>query len=335
MHPSKTLIFRPSGPGRPASAPGPLPPRPYHWTWVSLEGPDAQDFLQRLTTVAAGGLMLGSGSLGCWLSAQGKFRAMFTLWRYSDEGFAFEFDAGANHHWNTQLLQAIDQYTFSEKMTLTEASARGAIACAWVFPFPGDSRIPAELAPGETLATDSELRFCHHGSRDFGRAWITIWGRPARLEQWLDQNFAQDASATTLEELEAARIEATRPRVDSEISPELNPLEAGLPDSVAENKGCYPGQEIIEKIAAIGSPAKRLVQVRFDADSSGDAPFERTLQDWESATPVGELTSLSGRTALAVVRKTHAREGAKVRRGADTGTVTRVAPYTREGMPPT
>lgn len=334
MNPSKTLIFRPSGAPAAASTPGGaarFAPRPFSWTWVSLEGPDAQDFLQRLTTVAAGGLMQGSGTPGCWLNAQGKFRAFFHLWRYSDEGFAFEFEAGVDRRWNSELLQAIDQYTFAEKMTVTEASARGALDCAWIFPFPGESGLPPGLVEGETIATDDELRFCHHGSRDFGRAWITVWGRPARLDQWLERTFSEDSETALLAELDQARIAAARPRVDSEITPDVNPLEAGLPEAVAENKGCYPGQEIIEKIAAIGSPARRLVRIEFDSAPSSGA---HSLLDFESDTSIGELTSLSGATGLALVRKTHARADARVRLDSASGKVTKVSPYTREETNP-
>ena len=101
----------------------------------------------------------------------------------------------------------------------------------------------------------------------------------------------------------------------------------GLPDAVAENKGCYPGQEIIEKIAAIGSPAKRLVLVNLH----GPVSESRTLTD-EAGTALGEITSVSphGDTALAIVRKTLAREGASARLGGLTATVIRVAPSSRQ-----
>lgn len=301
------------------------PPQPFQWSWITLIGPDAGDFLHRLTTVNVRNLIVGEGAPGCFLTPQGKLRAYFTLWNYRLTEFAFEIDAGESGHWKKALLETIDQYTFGEKITVAEVP----LESRWIFP---DAEGLAKLGVAESMKTaaiDEEIRVCHHGEADFGRPWVTVWGRGPRLAQWLERAFPQ-AQSIGFETTETWRIEASRPRADLELSESTIPLEVGLKDAIAENKGCYPGQEVIEKIISLGAPAKRLIRI----DGSGPVPArgEKILNLADPAAEVGEVTSVAetstGFVALGIVRKIHAKEGLEVRfTTGSQGTVARVAPY--------
>jgi folate-binding protein YgfZ len=188
------------------------------------------------------------------------------------------------------------------------------------------------LKAGETAAIDDEVRVCHHGNLDYGRTWITAWGRPARLAQWLERALP-NAQATSWERLEGWRLGALRPRVDAELDATTIPLEAGLVDALAQAKGCYPGQEVIERIISLGSPARRLVQIV--GEGNAPAKGEKLHNLAEPPIEVGQVTSVAksesgtGFTALAFVRKIHAKEGLEVR-FADSGSqgaIARVSPY--------
>lgn len=314
------------------------PSSPIHPAWISLAGPDAQDFLQRLTTVNVRELEPGHGAKGFFLTAQGKVRAFFTLWQYGPSDFAFELDAGVDGKWKQELLTAIDQFTFSERMTLADVSGspdpENKLECRWIFLEPGQSPeqagLPAELQSMRTLATDDEIRLCYHGELDFGRPWISAWARPARLEQWAERNLA-NAQPASLEDIEKWRILAGRPRVQQEITEATIPLEVGLRDGIAQGKGCYPGQEVIERIAALGSPARRLARI----EGQGPPPpaGAKILNLAEPSAEVGEVTSSTplgeGRfAALGLVRKIHAKEGLQVKFEEGTqGSLTFIAPY--------
>ena len=301
------------------------------WSWVTLSGRDTRDFLHRLTTVNVNGLEIGQGSPGFFLNAQGKIRAFFTLWRFAAEDFAFEFDAGATGHWKQELLAAIDQYTFAEKITLADVTA---LESRWIFADPSALGIPS-LKPGETVAIDEEIRVCHHGDIDYGRTWLTAWGRPARLNQWMDHTLPPGSAAhgVNARKLEEWRLQALRPRVDAEITSSTIPLEAGLADAVAQGKGCYPGQEVIERIVSLGAPARRLVRI----EGKGPLPTlgESILNLADPPAEVGQVTSVaqpengSGFLALGFVRKIHAKDGLEVRfaQSGSQGSITRVAPY--------
>jgi folate-binding protein YgfZ len=301
--------------------------------WLSLEGPDARDFLHRLTTARAHALNPGEGTPAAFLNATGKIRAVFTLWCLEENHFGLEVPAGAADEFHRELLAAIDQYTFAEKMILTDVPSEK-LATAWIFAPPAEKGADRQ----STEALDDEIRINQHGTRDFGLNWISAWGRPERLRQWLERAYPQ-AKVISSDAVLALRVAACRPWVGSEITDAVTPLDIGIPESVAENKGCYPGQEVIEKIAALGSPARRLIQALIPAGAVTPTQGIRlwSLSD-ENPIELGKVTSVSGSRFLAIVRKTHAKVGAEFRIGEDgpNAQVTQVAPYlNREPSDPT
>lgn len=304
-----------------------FPTPPTSWSWVVLSGPDAPDFLHRVTTVHVRALSVGQGAEGCLLNPQGKIRAAFTLWRFGETDFAFEFDAGADGTWKRSLLEAIDQLTFSERQTLTDVptGAGRELECRWIFD--AESLAETELT---TRALPDEVRLCVQPRAHFDRPWITAWGRPAALAQWVASLGKTDT--VTSEELERARIRMLTPEAGAELEPEANPLEIGLGTAIAKDKGCYPGQEVIERTIAIGSPARRLARIE---GAAGDPPAPKTALEnlAEPAAEVGTLTSTvrteKGWEGLALIRKIHAKEGLEVRvRGSQArATIRQLAPY--------
>lgn len=71
---------------------------------------------------------------------------------------------------------------------------------------------------------------------------------------------------TTIEEFEAARISAGRPRFGIDITPEMFVFETPLLQrAVSLNKGCYPGQESVARTVNLGRPRRRLAHIVFDA----------------------------------------------------------------------
>lgn len=294
------------------------PSRPIQWTSLTMKGPDASDFLHRLTTVHVKAMKPGTGAPGFFLTAQGKIKAYFHLWMLGADEFFFEFDAGADEKWKTELLGIIDQFHFGEKFTLTEHAE---LKSAWLLGEWGN------LAPSQTSAT-GEIRFFHHGSKDFGISWISAWGPEKALNTWAASSGAKEI---TFEKIDEQRISATRPRVDTELSENTIPLEVGLKDAISDNKGCYPGQEVIERIISLGSPPRRLARI----DGTGPAPEPgEMLRSQDGTQEVGQITSVAatkgGYRALALVKKIHAKEGIAVQPQAhpqSPGKLVVIAPY--------
>src|SRR5690606_2564933 len=171
-----------------------------------------------------------------------------------------------------------------------------------------------------------------HGDRQYGSPWITAWAKPAELDEWLGRKFPpgemRDAS---VEELEQWRISAFSPALDLEIRENANPLEDGLTHAIAPGKGCYPGQEVIERIVALGSPARRLGFIEGTLNQATLSAGMKLKNEAEPPMEVGVLTSVLVRDgefqALALLKKIHAKEGLPVTLESARGKVTKIAPY--------
>jgi folate-binding protein YgfZ len=111
--------------------------------------------------------------------------------------------------------------------------------------------------------------------------------------------------AGTAADLLAARIDAAWPAMGSEIVPgETIPAETGVVSAaVSFTKGCYPGQELVERMDSRSASAPRHVE-RVDV-AAGAVPGDPYLVDGEQA---GGVTSVAGTAALALVRRSARRD---------------------------
>ena len=117
--------------------------------------------------------------------------------------------------------------------------------------------------------------------------------------------------ATVMAEAEAAgsaavdddaRIAAGWPLMGVEIVPgETIPAEVGLDDvAISFTKGCYPGQELVERMDSRGSTAPRHLAVLPKRE--GDSPGAVVSQDGAS---IGVVTSVGATQVLAYLKRGH------------------------------
>ena len=114
--------------------------------------------------------------------------------------------------------------------------------------------------------------------------------------------------------LEVLRIEAGIPALGAELDEDVLPPEARLERAVANNKGCYVGQEIVARLRSRGQVNHLLVGLRLDGE--GLLPAAGTALS-AAGRATGEITSvarspLAGPIALAFVRREHAEVGTRV-----------------------
>jgi folate-binding protein YgfZ len=100
-----------------------------------------------------------------------------------------------------------------------------------------------------------------------------------------------------------------------------NPLEVNLRSSVHDDKGCYPGQEVIEKIISLGSPPKRLCllegkleNVKLPAKLFG-----------ENGSDAGMLTSYANGVGLGIIKRTFLKENEKLFLGTEPLTLRKIS----------
>jgi folate-binding protein YgfZ len=104
----------------------------------------------------------------------------------------------------------------------------------------------------------------------------------------------------TAVELEAARVADGWPAMGAEIVPgETIPAETGVVSVAVDfRKGCYAGQELVERMDSRGANAPRSLRILEVAE--GASPGDPIEHDGEQ---VGVLTSVAGTTALGYVKR--------------------------------
>src|SRR5579885_2524425 len=95
--------------------------------WIEMSGPDAREYLHRLSTVDARALKPGEGAPGLFLNAQGRIQASFHLWCLEDNRFAFDLEAGPGGKLKQGLLDWSEQYQVGEKVEIPEPAGLSAL----------------------------------------------------------------------------------------------------------------------------------------------------------------------------------------------------------------
>jgi folate-binding protein YgfZ len=110
-------------------------------------------------------------------------------------------------------------------------------------------------------------------------------------------------------EYESRRIASGFPRWGVDMGPDCLPMEAGLePIAVSYSKGCYIGQEVIQRVKTYSEPPRMLVQLEI----SEARPQEKITVKGEE---IGHVTSAAKDVALGYVRKEYKAPGTPVEIG--------------------
>ena len=233
----------------------------------------------------------------------GYRKGSFFCWRTGDHTYTLEgLDSIQGHSFRQSILQWLDQMTFSESLTVTDLTSTQ--RCLWELSDATNAELTlrewqCSANPSGSLTTRASDTF-------LGRAWSTIWGSVTDLQPLISQT---THSTEILAALSSARIQSGFAFPERELTSSSNPLELGMTAWIAENKGCYPGQEVIERIISQGSPAKRLVRLEMSAPTPPSSPLTLSLLEPSGHKEVGKLTSAADNLALALVGKVFAKTG--------------------------
>jgi folate-binding protein YgfZ len=117
--------------------------------------------------------------------------------------------------------------------------------------------------------------------------------------------------------LESARIEAGIPRFGQDMDESNLPLECGIEArAVSYSKGCYIGQQVINRIHTIGHVNKELRGLRLEGDlKSPPAKGDRLLHEGKEAgyvTSAVKSLAINAWIALGYVRREHNQIGTEL-----------------------
>ena len=281
-----------------------------HMGRLHLLGADVLDLLDRLTTNKLETLEPGEGLPTVLTTNKGRVVDLLTL-TATDDYLLCLTSPGRQQ----AVVEWIDFYTFSEDVTVEDASADTAqITLAG----PG----AATLLDG--LGVDvSGLPTFHSCTYALANADVLVWhtlsaGTPtyeiivlvaaaARVWEVLTQ---AGAVPTGHQAWEAYRVQHGMPVHAAEFGDDTNPLESRLKGAISFDKGCYIGQEVVARLNTYQKVQRRLMAVTFSGPAQiGDA---LKLADGVAAGVVTSVAQVPGGgrfIGLALVRHEHATTG--------------------------
>jgi tRNA-modifying protein YgfZ len=236
---------------------------------VAVAGADARSYLHGQVSQDIQSLAVGESRWTLVLAPNGRVEVLARVLCIADDRFELDTESG----YGDVLAARLDRFRIRVKVDLDQST---------IILFANCERSEQETAPTA------------HSSR------IGWWN----TGHWMDALPSGASSDGTADDYERARVVAGWPAMGTEIVPgERIPAEVAVA-GVAVNftKGCYPGQELVERMDSRQSQAPR--QLRIVSVGAGAQPGDPVADpDDPAGAPIGELTSVAGDTALAYVRR--------------------------------
>ena len=245
---------------------------------IVVRGRDRARLLHNVTSNEVKKLAPGEGCYAFLLTPQGRIQADAHLFCFPDY-----FVIDTEPELREKAQQLILKYKVADQVELEDVTASsGAVGLEG----PGSAAVLAGMGapvPGEP--------YTH---LVWGERWVanlSVTGQPGfRIYYWTGQQpdlLAAGATAADEADVRRVRIENGRPRYGEDIRETTLPQETQQMHAVNFQKGCYIGQEIVERIRAQGHVNKKLVRLAIEAPSLLD-PGTKVTQDGKDA---GEITS--------------------------------------------
>ena len=287
---------------------------------LAVRGEDAPRFLHGMVSNEVKDLGAGSGNCAFVLDPKGRILADARVLRLDAESYLIDCEP--------QLLEVIrkqlDDHIIADAVELEDQSARlaclaveGPKAVEVVRSLVG-AKVPQMQAFEHVYWEEKSVRLVRASAS--GADSYMILAAPERAGEFWQRamEFSDGGGARPVgfEALDIRRIERGTPRYGVDMDQKTLPQETGQLQAVSFTKGCYIGQETVERIHSRGHVNRLLVGLRFPEQCE----MARDMMVLVKGHPSGFTTSVAysprlGRTiALAYLR----------RDAADPGTVVQV-----------
>jgi folate-binding protein YgfZ len=288
-----------------------------HAAWLDLSGrgkirasgEDRARLLHAMTTNQVETLQPGEGCYAFFLSAQGRILADANLLCFEDH-----FLLDTEPETRTKVYEHLDRYIIADDVALedqTDQSATiaiegpeaGAVLAKIGAPQPAGPYSSLSWALGTVARLDTTGR---------GGFFLMV---PAAEKQAVISRLAEAGiPEATAEDARIVRIENGRPRYGEEITERYLVQETGQLQAVNFNKGCYLGQEIVERVRSRAQIHRVLRPVEIDATEPPTAGTKLKSGDADAAEIASAVYSpaLGKTAALAYVRTQFAEPGTNI-----------------------
>jgi aminomethyltransferase len=259
---------------------------------IRVTGEDRARLLHAMSTNDVQHLAPGHGLYAFFLTAVGRILADACIYDLGESLFLDTEPETAS-----KLAEHLDKYIIADDAYVDDETKQW--ACIAV-DGPESATAAAQLGmpvPADEYATttwnDGFLAHVATASAEGFRIFVPAASKSRLMEQMSAAQIPQ-ASAS---EARVVRIENGIPRYGEEISERYLVQETGQDRAVHSNKGCYLGQEIVERVRSRGQVHRFLMPLRIHT-TAPPAPGTKLLAGTDAA---GEITSAEWSPALGEV----------------------------------
>jgi folate-binding protein YgfZ len=217
----------------------------------SAAGKDSARYLNARLTNNIKALEVGKSCLAGMLSPQGRTEALFNILRQADSEFLLICDAGDP----AAVLSALKRYIVADRVNIADRSSADKVV---------------HIAP--VLAVESSLtKIPASRSKEIG---VDLVGSQAEVEKLISELKLKGYKELSDEDQLIARLRAKILSFPEELNEKVNFAEGVMDHAISFIKGCYVGQEVIEKVNAFG----KVPRLFFFAAISGKFNFAGEYQ---------------------------------------------------------
>ncbi|MFM8721398.1 MAG: YgfZ/GcvT domain-containing protein [Acidimicrobiaceae bacterium] len=235
-----------------------------------VRGVDARKFLHSQLANDVASLKVGASKYSLLLEPTGKITSLLRVHCKSEEDVVLDCDSGFGEASVTRLSRF-------------------------------KIRIKCEISSGaQRFVAVRGLSKNNHADFMARNSALLAWRESDCAVDFVASEFvAGDLRQGTAEELELARVMAKWPTMGVAMTSNSMPAETGLTDcAVSFTKGCYPGQELVERMDSRGVTAPRQLRlIRAAAGASAGAPVVLNGEE------IGMYTSVCQEFALALIKR--------------------------------
>src|SRR3569833_2147323 len=281
---------------------------------IRVTGEDRVRFLHAMTTNHVKELALGTGCYAFFLTAQGRILADANVLCLAD-CFLVDTEPGSRQ----KLIEHLEKFIIADDATLEDLTP--VLASIAVEGPTSPSLLAAVGVPANETHYGSSMKW---GARLVARLNITgsdgffIFMPADDKQEVIRQIKAAGAADGDEEAFRTVSLELGKPRYGEDISERYLALETSQTNAMHFHKGCYIGQEIVERTRSRGLIGRVLRPLEIE----GQQAPERRTKLFAGVVPDGEITSaayspvLGKVVALAYLKVEYVEPGVELSAGA-------------------
>jgi folate-binding protein YgfZ len=232
---------------------------------LQCTGEDASEFISRMTTLSPQKMLDRDHQQGFLLEHNGKIKVSFELYIHDQKSLSLicapsEIDV---------LADTLEMFHFAEDIEFTKHS-------------------PRQMLMLMTSDVEEQIDITHdivleqwRGQADLHALVCTQDQLAAHVVHVFDSGHC----VGNFDEFEQLRIGLGIGSWLTEYTAKVTPLDVNGLSGIVQQKGCYPGQEVIERTIALGRPSKKLAMIVGEQLCQGDEILNESDQN------VGVITS--------------------------------------------